>query len=60
MLGNKTPRQAAKTPAGRQKVAEWLKYIENQSANQPNPADLMATYSFEWLWQELGVVDLRQ
>jgi hypothetical protein len=60
MLGNKTPRQAAKSAAGRQKVAEWLKYLENQSSRQPNPADPMATYSFEWMWHELGVVDLRQ
>ncbi|TPK60479.1 hypothetical protein FJ546_19080 [Mesorhizobium sp. B2-4-19] len=60
MLGNKTPRQAAKTPAGRQKVAEWLKYLENQSAKRPSPADPMATYSFEWMWRELGVHDLRQ
>ncbi len=60
MLGNKTPRQAAKSAAGRQKVAEWLKYLENQSSRQPNPADPMATYNFEWMWHELGVVDLRQ
>ncbi|RWJ00156.1 hypothetical protein [Mesorhizobium sp.] len=60
MLGNKTPRHAAKSAAGRQKVAEWLKYLENQSARQPNPADPMATYSFEWMWHELGVLDLRQ
>ncbi len=60
MLGNKTPRQAAKSAAGRQKVAEWLKYLENQSANQPDPADPMATYSFEWMWKELGVRDLRR
>ena len=60
MLGNQTPRQAAKSAAGRQKVAEWLKYLENQSAKQPNSADPMATYSFEWMWHELGVVDLRQ
>lgn len=60
MLGNKTPRQAAKSAAGRQKVAEWLKYLENQSANQPDPADPMATYSFEWMWNELGVHDLRR
>ncbi|OYR24890.1 hypothetical protein CEV33_4629 [Brucella grignonensis] len=26
MLGNKTPRQAAKSASGRQKLAEWLKY----------------------------------
>ncbi|MCM2476418.1 hypothetical protein HGO38_23450 [Rhizobium sp. CG5] len=60
MLGNKTPRQAAKSAAGRQKVAEWLKYLENQSAKQPNAADPMATYSFEWMWHELDVSDLRQ
>jgi len=60
MLGNKTPRQAAKSAAGRQKVAEWLKYLENQSANQPDPANPMATYSFEWMWKELGVHDLRR
>lgn len=60
MLGNKTPRQVAQTATGRQKVAEWLKHLENQSAKQPNSADPMATYSFEWMWHELGVVDLRQ
>jgi hypothetical protein len=60
MLGNKTPRQAAKSNTGRQKVAEWLKYLENQSSRQPNSADPMATYSFEWIWHELGVNDLRQ
>jgi hypothetical protein len=60
MLGNQTPRQAAKSADGRQKVAEWLKYLENQSAKQPNSTDPMATYSFEWMWHELGVVDLRQ
>ncbi len=60
MLGNKTPRQAAKSAAGRQKIAEWLKYLENQSLRQPDQADPMATYSFEWMWAELGVSDLRQ
>ncbi|TPK90482.1 MULTISPECIES: hypothetical protein [unclassified Mesorhizobium] len=60
MLGNKTPRQAAKTPMGRQKVAEWLKYLENQTAKRPDPTDPMATYSFQWMWRELGVHDLRQ
>ncbi|HEV2896371.1 MAG TPA: hypothetical protein VGX71_00765, partial [Pseudaminobacter sp.] len=59
MLGNKTPRQAVKSSAGRQKVAEWLKYLENQSARQPDPTDPMATYNFEWMWRELGVQNLR-
>ncbi|TIW10838.1 MAG: DUF2384 domain-containing protein, partial [Mesorhizobium sp.] len=60
MLGNKTPRQAAKTAAGRQKVADWLKYMENQTAKRPDPTDPLATYSFEWMWKELGVHDLRR
>ncbi|WP_117196260.1 hypothetical protein [Rhizobium terrae] len=60
MLGNKTPRQAVKSAAGRKKVVEWLKYLENHSSRHPNPADPMATYSFEWMWRELGVLDLRQ
>lgn len=60
MLGNKTPRQAVKSVSGRQKVADWLKYLENQSAKQADTVDPMATYSFEWMWRELGVLDLRQ
>ncbi len=60
MLGNKTPRQAAKTAAGRQKVADWLKCLENQTAKQPDPTHPMATYSFGWMWKELGIHDLRR
>lgn len=60
MLGDKTPRQAVKTQTGRQKVAEWLKYLENQTARQPDRAHPMATYSFEWMWKELDVHDLRR
>jgi len=57
-LGDKTPRQAATTKTGRAKVAEWLKYIENMTAQSGN--EQMAGYSFEWMWEELGVTDLRQ
>ncbi len=60
MLGDKSPRQAVKTAAGRRKVADWLKYLENQTARQPDPSDPMTTYSFEWMWKELGVLDLRR
>lgn len=59
MLADITPRQAVKTVAGRRKAADWLKYLENQSAHRP-PDDPMATYSFLWLWEELGIADLRQ
>jgi hypothetical protein len=56
-LGNKTPRQMVRTKAGRTKVVEWLKYIENLTAKSGN--EQMADYSFAWMWDELGVSDLR-
>lgn len=57
-LSDKTPRQAARTKAGRAMVVEWLKYIENMTAKSGN--EQMAGYSFDWMWEELGVADLRQ
>ena len=60
MLGNKSPRAAARSKAGREKVAEWLKYLELQSARHPDPTDPMASYDFTWIWRELKVEDLRR
>ncbi len=60
MIGNQSPRMASRTSAGRQKVADWLKYLENQTASFSNRSDPMATYDFGWMWEELGVVDLRR
>ena len=60
MLGDISPREAARMPAGRDKVVAWLEYLENQSANRGDPADPMATYDFEWMWLELGVDKLRR
>ena len=60
MLGNRTPRKAVKTDAGRGKVVAWLKTLENHSANIADPNDPMATYDFSWLWAELGVSALRR
>ncbi|OZA72826.1 MAG: hypothetical protein B7X78_00160 [Sphingomonadales bacterium 39-62-4] len=57
MLGDKSPRQLVKTKAGRTKVAEWLKILENGAARAKN--DPMATYSFIWMWEELGIAELR-
>jgi hypothetical protein len=59
-MGGLTPRQAVKTAAGRRKAAEWLKYLENLSAQYNSPGDPMETYSFLWMWEELGIADLRQ
>ena len=60
MIGKTSPRAAAKTKAGREKVAEWLKYLEYQSRGTADPADPMATYDFTWMWRELKVEDLRR
>jgi hypothetical protein len=59
MLGNMSPRAAARSAQGRQNLAAWLKYIENRSRNALDPNDSMATYDFTWLWRELKVEQLR-
>jgi hypothetical protein len=56
-LAEKTPRQAARSAAGRKKVIAWLKHIENASAREPGSP--MAEYDFRWMWEELGLLDER-
>lgn len=58
-LGNISPRKAAKTEQGRQKLVEWLKYLENRNARS-GPEDPMASYDTTWLWKELGIADRRK
>ncbi|WP_457811964.1 hypothetical protein [Sinorhizobium meliloti] len=60
MLGDISPRAAARTKDGRLKVADWLKYLELRSSAGPNPQGPMATYDFLWLWKELSIEDLRR
>ena len=57
-LGGKSPRQAVRTPAGRKKVIEWLKYLENRSAGHVEGA--IANYDFGWMWDELSLGDHRK
>lgn len=59
MLGDRSPRKAASTLAGRVKLVAWLKFLENRSGGRDDPTDPMATYDFSWLWRELGVEALR-
>lgn len=59
-LGNVTPRQAARTAAGRRKLVEWLKYLENNTAKAGDGLGPMAAYDFGWLWEELGVSGQRR
>lgn len=58
MLDGKTPRQAVRSAKGRQAVANWLKSLEQTSARCPVD-DPMQDYDFGWMWEELGVADLR-
>jgi hypothetical protein len=58
-LGDKTPRALARTKAGKMKVAEWLKYMENGAAKSGGN-DPMASYDFTWMWEELGLIELRR
>jgi hypothetical protein len=60
MLGDKTQRALARTSAGRSKVAEWLKVLENGTAKARGSGDPMASYDFTWMWIELGLADLRK
>jgi hypothetical protein len=59
LLGNISPRQAVRTPRGREKVAAWLKMLENNGMRRP-PDDPMAGYDFGWMWAELGIERLRR
>jgi len=60
MLGDVTPRDAARTAAVRIRVVEWLKYIENTSGSTALNDMPMASYDYGWIWRELGVEDLRR
>jgi hypothetical protein len=60
VLGDKSPRTAVKTAKGRAKVVDWLKTLENHTAQMAGHNDEIATYDFSWLWTELGVTELRR
>ena len=57
MLGDKNPRQAAHSKAGREKVLEWLKLLENNEARQAKRSG-EPPYDSSWMWEELKLNDL--
>jgi hypothetical protein len=59
-LGDLRPRAAAQTAAGRRKVVDWLKHLENQTKSGRQPDNSMASYDFTWLWRDLGLERLRR
>ncbi len=58
MLGNMTPRRAAKSAKGREKLIIWLKFLENSAAH--GGGSPVADCDFTWMWEELGVANLRR
>ena len=57
-LGNIPPREAVRTPGGRQKVIGWLEYLENGEGRRARK-DGTLPYDFNWMWRELGVLEER-
>jgi hypothetical protein len=60
MLGGKSPRAAVRTASGRIKAAGWLKMMENTTAKAADHNSALAIYDFGWLWNELGIDELRR
>jgi len=59
MLGNITPRRAVKSAKGREKLVTWLKLLENGAARHGDGSP-MAGCDLTWMWEELGVANLRR
>jgi hypothetical protein len=52
MLGDKTPRQCAKSKKDREKVIDWLKYLENGELHRA-AGEGQKPYDTGWMWDEL-------
>jgi hypothetical protein len=59
VLDGKTPRQAVRSRAGREKAARWLKYLENQTARRARVLG-QPGYDFGWMWETLKINNLRR
>jgi hypothetical protein len=59
-LNFQTPRQAAKTAKGRKPVAGWLQAMEDRYDADFGGGEPGDSYDFGWIWEELGVADLRR
>jgi hypothetical protein len=59
MLGNTSPLSAAQTAEGRERLAVWLKLLENGAAKQASGTP-MSDYDLSWMWEKLGVTELRR
>ena len=58
MLDNKTPRQCARSKKGREKVIDWLKYLENSELHRA-ASQGQKPYDSSWMWDELKLTPYR-
>jgi len=54
-LGNKTPKELSKTEAGRNKLVEALKGVENSVRHLERQSGITSPLDLGWMWKELGV-----
>jgi hypothetical protein len=54
MLGDRTPRECARTRAGRARLVRWLKELENGEQHGA-AASGQPAYDVTWMWEELGL-----
>jgi hypothetical protein len=60
LLGNRSPRQAARSRDGRRQVAQWLKYEEARNHSEaPGELAAVAGADLSWMWQALRIQHLR-
>ena len=57
-LDNKTPRQKVRSKKGREKVIEWLKYLENNELHRATDQG-QEPYDSSWMWEELKLTQYR-
>jgi hypothetical protein len=59
MLGNTSPLVATKTAKGRERLVAWLKLRENGAARHASGTP-MSDYDLSWMWEKLGITELRR
>jgi uncharacterized protein (DUF2384 family) len=57
-LGDKTPRQCARSKKGREQVIEWLKHLENNELRRA-ASQGQTPYDSRWMWDELKLGQYR-
>ena len=54
-LGNKTPKELSATKAGREKLVQSLKDLENSVRHLERQSGATSPLNLDWMWKELGI-----